>query len=233
MSFNDAMMAAIADAHPNQFDSIAKALWAAHSVGVVDDADAQRAAEAIQARRTQSPPAIRVGRGVRTVRRPRPDDAERRKRRERKRRMAAAGPMPPAMAAAFTQGELAVMLVVGGQARDHGVCSLHLDHIAALAGVSRSTARRALRVAARLGLVLVRERRRRGLPNLTNVVTVVSPEWRLWLAKGGGGRNRPSTNTVASKQESGSGFGARWQLYHRHYDPGDTSGDGRWRRRSR
>ena len=47
--------------------------------------------------------------------------------------------------------------------------------IAALAGVSRSTTQNALRAARRLGLIEVKERRRRGLPSLTNVIKVIRP----------------------------------------------------------
>jgi hypothetical protein len=42
----------------------------------------------------------------------------------------------------------------------------------------------AIRTAARLGLVTVEERRREGRRNLSNVVRVVSREWRAWLARG-------------------------------------------------
>jgi hypothetical protein len=62
-----------------------------------------------------------------------------------------------------------------------------LDKIAALAGVSRSTVQNALREARRVGLVTVTERRRRGAKSLTNVVEVISGEWRSWLKLGAGG----------------------------------------------
>jgi hypothetical protein len=38
-----------------------------------------------------------------------------------------------------------------------------------------------------LGLILVKERRRPGLPSLANVVTIISAEWTGWLKLGGGG----------------------------------------------
>jgi hypothetical protein len=68
--------------------------------------------------------------------------------------------MPPALAARFTVGELAVLRIVGDEVRARKVCGLHLDAIAARAGVSRSTAKNAIREAKRLGLVEVQERRR-------------------------------------------------------------------------
>jgi DNA-binding transcriptional ArsR family regulator len=137
---------------------------------------------------------------------------------ERRRRLAASGPMPPALAAHFTQGELAALRIIGDEARDHGCCTLHIDAIAARAGVSRSTVQRALRIARRLGLIDVRERRRRGLPSLTNVVRIVSAEWRLWLSKGGGCQKRNTTDTVQQAQ----GFGASWRRHWRPYDPAES-----------
>jgi hypothetical protein len=53
----------------------------------------------------------------------------------------------PAMAARFTQGELAALCIVGDEVRHHGVCGLHIDAIAARAGTCRSTVKNALRSA--------------------------------------------------------------------------------------
>jgi hypothetical protein len=48
-------------------------------------------------------------------------------------------------------------------------------------------------IAKALSLVTVTERRRRGQRSLTNVIHIISQEWRLWLSKGGGFRNSPRT----------------------------------------
>ena len=72
-----------------------------------------------------------------------------------------------------------------------------IDAVAALAGVSRTTVQNALRAAKAQGLIFVRERRRPGLPSLTNVLRVISPEWAAWLklsGEGGGYRNLSATN---------------------------------------
>ena len=70
--------------------------------------------------------------------------------------------------------QLAVLRIVGDEAHAHGVCALHIDAIAARAGVCRTTVQNALREARRLGLVTVQERRWRGQPSATNLVRVVS-----------------------------------------------------------
>jgi hypothetical protein len=51
--------------------------------------------------------------------------------------------------------------------------------------VGRTTTQNALREARRLGLLTISERRRRGQPSLTNLVRVVSREWRTWLDRRG------------------------------------------------
>jgi hypothetical protein len=63
----------------------------------------------------------------------------------------------------------------------HGRCTLVLDHIAALAGVGRSTVKRALRAAQGLGFIRIEERRLSAWRNAPNVVTITSREWTSWL----------------------------------------------------
>ena len=91
--------------------------------------------------------------------------------------------MPPAVAAKFTVGELAVLRIVGGEVRQHGPCDPCVDKIAARAGVCRRLTQNALRLAAQLGLLTVEERRRQGQRNLPNILRIVSREWLSWLAK--------------------------------------------------
>jgi hypothetical protein len=60
-----------------------------------------------------------------------------------------------------------VLAVIARQCQRGGTCSLPIDMIAALAGVGRSTVKRAMRQARGLGLILVKERRipgRKSLP---------------------------------------------------------------------
>lgn len=116
---------------------------------------------------------------------------------ERRRRWAASGKLPPNLAAHFTQGEAAALAVVAGQHQRLGRCELAVGHIAALAGVSETTVRNAVREARRLGLVRVEERKVTAWRNDTNVVRVISAEWAVWLGKfsGGGCKRMHSTDT--------------------------------------
>jgi hypothetical protein len=116
---------------------------------------------------------------------------------ERRRRQAASGAMPPAIASRFTTGEAAALAVIGREAQRAGRCALFIDAIAALAGTCRSVVQSATREAARLGLIKVTERRIPGRKSLSNLVEVISPEWRAWLAIG-----FRKTNTTGSGHES-------------------------------
>jgi hypothetical protein len=85
--------------------------------------------------------------------------------------------------------------IVADAVRDRGACMMTMGEMAARAGVCVTTARNALRQAAREGLVTIEERRRDKRPNLPNVVRVVSREWTTWIARGG----RPKSSTPAPK----------------------------------
>jgi hypothetical protein len=168
-----------------QLEDLSRLLWRANVEGHVDDGRAGAISEAVEARRAR----IKAGRpqplpSLPCARRRPPRSPDRRASIERRRRTAASGAMPPQIAANFTTGEAAVLTVIAREVQRSGRCEFYLDKIAALAGVCRSTAQNALHEARRLGLVRVTERRRRGAKSLTNVVEVVSAEWRAWLKIG-------------------------------------------------
>jgi hypothetical protein len=115
--------------------------------------------------------------------------------------------MPPALASRFTVGELAVLRIVGDEVTARARCELHIDAIAARAGVSRTTAQNAIRQACRLGMLERQERRRTGARSLTNVLLVVDREWRQWLARGpkGGGLKKLNTTDTRGFREGEGG----------------------------
>jgi DNA-binding transcriptional regulator YhcF (GntR family) len=97
-----------------------------------------------------------------------------------------AGGLPQEIAALFPQAQRAVLAVIAAHVRKHGDCRLTVGHLAALAGVSASTVRSALREARHMGLISVEERRLSGFRNDTNIVRITSPSWAASLHKGGG-----------------------------------------------
>jgi hypothetical protein len=105
--------------------------------------------------------------------------------------------MPPALAAQFTVGERAVLYVVAQEVKRRGRCDLYTDQIAAFAGVCRTTARNALRIAKRLGLIQIDERRLSRRYNDANRITILSREWHAWLAHG---RRETVKNVKSTRQ---------------------------------
>jgi hypothetical protein len=157
-------------------------LWRAYAAGHVTESEASALSEAIELKRAipapQKPAQRRFGSRPRTA-----------ASLERRRRWAASGALPPALASRFTTAENAVLAVVSAEVRRHGACTLTVGHIAALAGVSETTVRNAVREARALSLVQVEERRISAWRNKPNRITVTSREWLTWLrlrTKGGG-----------------------------------------------
>ena len=127
---------------------VASLLWRAYAAGHVSEAEASELSDLIESRRAlpaaQKPTQQRLG-----SRPASPASMERR------RRWAASGALPPALAARFTLAETAVLAVLAAEVLRHGACTLTIGHIAALAGVSETTVRNALRAARGLGLLTI------------------------------------------------------------------------------
>jgi hypothetical protein len=194
--FAEQMANAINDARSlTRLDDLSRAIWQGWGANAVTDDQAQELASLIHARKQVmrgevKPVGIPPGRPSifpprRVQRAPIRSVAI-----ARRRHLAASGPLPPSLACKFTVGELAALRIVTDEVREKGHCDRTLGEIAARAGIGRTTAQNALRVAATLGLLTVQERRREGQKNLPNVVRIVSREWQLWI-KRGGQRNGP------------------------------------------
>lgn len=181
-------------------DQLSRAVWRAFAAGELADDQAQALAEVIGARRASPRSApTRSPRPTRFPRRRVQRSPDRAASRARRRALAATAPLPPAIAAHFTQGEAAAMKVVGDEVGRRGYCDKSLGEIAARAGVSRSTVQNALRQAVELGLVVVLVRPRAGQPNDTNLVRVVSLELAAWLRRGRVQNARPHGKDINRK----------------------------------
>jgi hypothetical protein len=150
--FTDHLTRAIAAARTPQLDHLAREVWRAHGSGVLDDAPAPHWRPLQRAGPRPAPNCVR------------PPDARHGPRPAALTALRDGGSLqlpgraPPALAANFTVGELAVLKCVSDEHRHHGTCSAYVDALAARSGTSRSTVQRALRQAQRLGLVTVQER---------------------------------------------------------------------------
>ena len=202
-----------------QLDPYRVGIWREHAAGRLSDEEAQSLSEAIHARseafsgRTafQSPlplpaPGAPAGRSFGrswsfSTGRVRPRSPDTLRSAGRRQDVARSNPLPPSLSCQFTEHERAALEIVARRWMEAGRCDLTMSEIAGRAGVSDSTARRALRHAVQLGLVEVQQRRRRQAPNLPNLVTIVSAEWRTWLS------NRPKRKRRGVRIGGGTGGG--------------------------
>jgi hypothetical protein len=127
---------------------------------------------------------IRVSRFAPRPCRRRLTSEERTKRRQRKRVLGGSSVLPDTLRHHYTEGERAVLCIVAGEVKRHGLCDLSIDEIADRAGTGRTTCQNAFHEARRLGHVEITERPQRGAKNLPNVVKVVSREWLAWIKRG-------------------------------------------------
>jgi hypothetical protein len=163
-------------------DPICSRFWRAYANGELTDDEAQSLAELARDRQRPKPPPKPLGPRRQPRRAPRSPDRQRSL--ERRRRLSAAGMMPPGLAAQFTVGERAVLYVVAIEVKRRGQCDLYNDQLGGFAGVGNTTARNALRIAKRLGLIDIDHRPIGRRYNDANKVTIISREWIMWLAHG-------------------------------------------------
>jgi hypothetical protein len=107
---------------------------------------------------------------------------------------------------------------------EHGACGLTIGHIAALAGVSETTVRNAIREAKALGLVTVEERRKSAWVSYPNLVRIVSPEWASWLRLHGCKSVKPTDSRYKNLSESRSAmnpqkgwYGTRFEVFRPYF----------------
>jgi hypothetical protein len=201
MSFAASLRAAIEVAPRADLGRLSTTIWKAWASRGLSDDEAQALSELVAARKAlpapEKPPQRRVGS------RPRSPASM-----ERRRSWVASGHLPPQLAARFTLGEAAVLAVIAVEVRKHGRCTLTIGHIAALAGVCRSTAKNALREAHALGVIRVTVRRLTAWRCDSNVVTVLDPAWLAWLRlRRAGVRSNPCS--ARHTREERRAFGAK------------------------
>jgi len=191
------MKDAIARALPAALPSLRAQLYELNGAGLISDQDAGQLDDAIEARRTASraapapaPAGLSLGAAIAPTaaritkfapRRQRSPDRTRS--RERRRGLGGSSPLPEPLARRYTEGQRAVLFIVGEEIAGRGVCGLSVAEIAARAGVCHRHAQMTLRLAEGDGLVTISERPRKGQKHQTNLVRVLSKEWAAWLAR--------------------------------------------------
>jgi hypothetical protein len=187
----DIIKTAIAAASVRALDDLAREVWREHGAGHLDDDQAQHLAETIQGRRGTAAralksvaPALTEMKRYRIQRSPEQRSPDRRASIARRRELAARGSLPPSLALQFTVGEQAFLSIIADEWLAHGVCDRSLNELAARARISRTLAKRTLRLAEALGYISVDRRPRSGRKHLTNLVRIKRAEWLDWLRKG-------------------------------------------------
>src|SRR3954447_5482691 len=170
---------AVEAAPRERLPELSAALWKGFAAGGVTEAEAEVLSALIEARKVA--PAAPGNPRKAVGSRPRSDASM-----ERRRRWAASGQLPPQVASRFTLAEAAVLAVVTVEAVKRGDCRLTHEHIAALAGVSKSTVKATMRRGRDLGLVTITERRSSAWRNLPNLIRIISREWQAWMRRGRG-----------------------------------------------
>ncbi|GJD65124.1 hypothetical protein [Methylobacterium frigidaeris] len=190
------MKEAIARALPAMLPALRDQLYALNGAGVISDRDAGELDDAIEARRKGPAPAAPAPAGLSLAAAIAPTAAritkfaprrqrspDRAKSRERRRGLGGSSPLPEPLARRYTEGQRAVLFIVGEEIAARGVCGLSVAEIAARAGVCHRHAQMALRLAESDGLVTITERPRKGQKHQTNLVRVLSREWAAWLQR--------------------------------------------------
>jgi hypothetical protein len=179
---------------PDQLDAAARLLWEGYNVRTICDEDAEFLSSCIQRRRPvarHASPALAKpigalgGRiGSRFVSRQRPRSPDRKASRDRRRMLGGSSTLPSNLRHPYTEGMRAVLTIVAGEVKKRGICDLKYKVIAALAGCCETLVQNTMHEARRLGHVRVTERPQPGQKNLSNLIEIVSPEWRAWMKIG-------------------------------------------------
>src|SRR5262245_61501649 len=180
---------------PDDLDQLARIMWRGYGEGVIGEDDAQILQSCIDQRRPlarntpRTVPGRAIGKlagrvGSRAISRQHPRSPDRKASRDRRRMLGGSGVMPANLRHYYTEGQRSVLCIIAGEVRQHGLCDLPIDKIAALAGVCRTTVQTTLHEARRLFHIKVIERPQPGRKSLTNVVRVISDEWLMWIKRG-------------------------------------------------
>jgi hypothetical protein len=188
---------------PDDLVQLLDAIWRHYWPSELSDAEAESLTEAVQKRKLN--PATIAASPLPTVNsrlvsrfkpRQRQRSPDRKASRDRRRRLGGSSALPDALRHHYTEGQRAVLCIVAGEIKHHGVCDLPIDKIAALAGVCRTTVQTTLHEARRLAHIRITERPMQGRKSLTNLVHIASGEWLTWLRRGPPAHRPIGSNSV-------------------------------------
>jgi hypothetical protein len=194
----------------DEIDGIVRGIWAAYGNAEFGDEEAAflqdaannrrpmgRAASSVPGVVTMKPVGkLRSRLGSRFTPRQRQRSPDRQASRDRRRRLGGSSALPDTLRHHYTEGQRAVLCIIAGEIKHHGVCDLPIDKIAALAGVCRTTVQTTLHEARRLHHIRITERPVPGRKHLPNLIEIASAEWRTWLKRGPSAHRPIGSKTV-------------------------------------
>ena len=195
---------------PDQLDHLARLMWQGYGGGAISEDDATFLSSCIERRRPSGRTSATghlkaagnvMGRtaarlGSRFTPRQRPRCPNRKASRDRRRTLGGSSALPDNLRPDYTEGQRAVLCIVAGEVKRHGVCELPVDKIGALAGVCRTTVQTTLHLAKALAHIKITERPRPGHKHLTNVVQVIAVEWVAWIKRAPSAASHIGSNPV-------------------------------------
>ncbi len=171
---------------------------------------------------------------VSKARRTRLPPEQRQKDIERRRKWAGGGSMPDNVRACYTESERAALSVIAHQCKKQGHCSLCIDEIARLAGVSRTSVQNAIRKARSKehGHISVRERPQERGKSLTNIIKIICESWIGWIARAIGFK-RLNTSETGVKNSLSKGVAMSQRAFEKREEASRSSNgcnEYQWRR---
>jgi len=104
----------------------------------------------------------------------------------RRRRLATRSNLPPNIADQLTFCENALLVILVSDNKTHGRCERSVKEKADIAGMSKSSVRAAERLFVERGWIKKTPRPHKDRKSDTNIITIISPELRLWIDKNHG-----------------------------------------------
>jgi hypothetical protein len=191
--------------NPDQLEGTARRMWGAWGASQISDGESTYLQSLIDRRRPlhhtawSAKPAIgrfAVRLSSRFTPRQRQRSPDRKASRDRRRMLGGSSALPDNLRHHYTEGQRAVLCIVAGEVKRTGVCDFPIDKIAALAGVCRTTVQTTLHEARRLLHIKITERPQPGRKNLSNLIEIISPEWRTWIKRGPSAASRIGSNSM-------------------------------------
>lgn len=178
----DRLLVGVTSRRERDISSLMPLVYDAQSRGWIDETQAGMLQEAAQLRRNIFAARRRVESNPKPPA-PKLLPSDRRSRALRHRRVwAGSGALPHNLRTSFTHGENAVAAVIRAEVRKYGQCALAWGSIAKAAGLlSTTVVKRFVRIARKLRLIHVEERRVKGARNLPSIITIISAEWLAWI----------------------------------------------------